>query len=262
MKTIPCEDCGQVCEQTGPSQKYCKPCSHKRSLKRKQKWSNSHRPTSSEKKRWSQRSKPPNELSREAGLEENRKHKRSIFWYEESTPGLRWMLRVMVPFSYATSKNHIYALRDQGHLFLRKESKAKRQEITLAIRQGLTDRKVAHNKIWIDMLVQKPNHRGDAINVVDLVCDAVKDAVPVDDRWFCIRRLDWEIVKEDPQLIIGIGQETCEDAQVCSYCGQIKPLSAFTKSKHNPLGVGRECCECRRVGRLLKKQSAETALAS
>lgn len=168
------------------------------------------------------------------------------------------MLRVMVPFSYATSKNHIYALRNQGHLFLRKESRAKRQEITLTICDGLSDRKVAHNKLWIDILVQKPNHRGDAINVVDLVCDAVKDAVPVDDRWFCIRRLDWEIVKEEPQLIIGIGQETNDDAQVCSYCGQIKLLSEFNKDKGNPLGVGRECRECRRVGRLLKKQAKGT----
>lgn len=164
----------------------------------------------------------------------------------------------MVPFSYATSKNHIYALRNQGHVFLRKESRAKRQEITLTICDGLNNRKVAHNKLWIDILVQKPNHRGDAINVVDLVCDAIKDAVPVDDRWFCIRRLDWEIVKEDPQLIIGIGQETDDDAQVCSYCGQIKLLTEFNKDKCNPLGVGRECRECRRVGRLLKKRAIGT----
>lgn len=168
------------------------------------------------------------------------------------------MLRLMVPFSYATSKNHIYAKRATGHVYLRRESRSKRSEITAAIREGLGDRKVAHNKVWIEILVQKPNHYGDAINVVDLVCDAVKDAVPVDDRWFCIRRLDWQIVKEDPQLVIGIGQETTDDAQVCSYCGQIKPLDAFNKSKHHPLGVGRECRECRRAGRLLKKQNASS----
>ena len=166
-----------------------------------------------------------------------------------------WIMRVAVPFTYAASKNHIYARRRSGHVFLRRESKAKRAEITAAIRAGLVDRRVAHNKVWLDVLVQKPDHYGDAINVIDLVCDAVKDAVPVDDRWFCIRRLDWEIVKEDPQLIIGIGQDSLEDAQVCSYCGQIKPLTAFNKAKNRPLGVGRECRECRRVGRLLIKQT-------
>lgn len=143
-----------------------------------------------------------------------------------------------------------------------RESKRKRDEIATSIRIGLKDRHVAHNKVWIDILVQKPNHRGDAINVVDLVCDAVKDAVPVDDRWFCIRRLDWEIVKDDPQLIIGIGQETTEDAQVCSFCGQIKPLDAFNKDKRQSLGVGHECRECRSAGRLLRRQSAEAVLAN
>lgn len=179
--------------------------------------------------------------------------KRAPFWYDNSVPDLIWMLRVTVPFTYAASKNHIYARRRSGHLFLRAESKAKRAEISATIRAGLGDRKVAHNKIWIDILVQKPNHSGDAINVVDLVCDAVKDAVAVDDRWFCIRRLDWQIVKDDPQLIIGLGQETTEDAQVCSCCGQIKPLAAFHRAKDRPLGVGRECRACRRIGRLLKK---------
>lgn len=143
-----------------------------------------------------------------------------------------------------------------------RESKRKREEIATSIRIGLKDRKVAHNKVWIDILVQKPNHRGDAINVIDLVCDAVKNAVPVDDRWFCIRRLDWEIVKDDPQLIIGIGQETTEDAQVCSFCGQIKPLDAFNKDKRQSLGVGHECRECRRAGRLLRKQASALLLAT
>jgi hypothetical protein len=167
----------------------------------------------------------------------------------------------MVPFSYSASKNYIHALARSGHVFLRRKSKSKRVEITTAIRDSLGDRRVAHNKIWIDILVQKPNHRGDAINVVDLVCDAVKDAIPVDDRWFCIRRLDWQIVKYDPQLIIGIGQESAEDAQVCSYCGQIKPLERFNKDKRRRLGVEHVCRDCRRRGRVLMNQRLAPQLA-
>lgn len=200
-------------------------------------------------------------MAREAGLLENAMHRSSIFWYDDSVAELIWMLRVMVPFTYAASKNHIYASRKTGHVFLRSESRAKRTEISLAIREGLGDRKVAHNKVWIDILVQKPNHSGDAINVIDLVCDAIKDVIPVDDRWFCIRRVDWEIIKDDPQLIVGIGQATTEDAQVCSYCGQIKPLNAFTRDKGRPLGVGSECRECRRNGRQMQKTIAKPALA-
>jgi hypothetical protein len=187
-------------------------------------------------------------LSRAAGLATNQRSRRDTTTAFINVPGMVWMLRVAVPFDYAASKNHIYALTGAGHVALRRESKAKRSEIALALRQGLGNRNVAHNKVWIDILVQKPNHRGDAVNVVDLVCDAVKDALPVDDRWFCLRRVDWEIVKEHPQLIIGVGQETDVDAQVCSDCGQIKPLSDFHKNRDSRLGIGRQCRDCRRIG--------------
>lgn len=166
---------------------------------------------------------------------------------------LIWLVRIAVPFSYAASKNHIYAMRSRGHVALRKESRHIKESIAEAICAAV-DGRVVHNKVWIDILVQKPDHRGDAVNVVDLVCDGIKEGIGVDDRWFSIRRLDWEVVKEQGQLIIGVGQTSSEHCQVCSYCGQIKPLDQFNKNKHSPLGVGRECRECRRQGRLLAKQ--------
>ena len=129
-----------------------------------------------------------------------------------------------------------------------------REQITTELKVALAGRRIAHNKVWIDILVQKPNHKGDAVNVIDLVCDAVKDALPVDDRWFCIRRLDWEICKGDGQLILGVGQDSDTDCQVCSYCGRIKPFTEFNAARHQPLGIGRECKECRRAGRRLAKQ--------
>jgi hypothetical protein len=190
-------------------------------------------------------------------MDTNRAIKRSIVWIEPDSPDLIWLVRIAIPFTYATSKNHIYTLRRAGHVALRREARAKRAEITAKIRRALEGKRIAHNKLWIDILVQKPDHRGDAVNVVDLVCDAIKDAVPVDDRWFCIRRLDWEIAKEEPRLYVGLGQDSDVDSQVCSYCGQIKALTEFNKHKHNPLGAGRECKECRRLGRLLKKQRSQ-----
>ncbi|MGC9455249.1 MAG: hypothetical protein ACP5HU_10350 [Phycisphaerae bacterium] len=193
------------------------------------------------------------ELARDAGAATNREAARSIAWMGDG-PRLLWFARVAVPFSYAASKNHIYARTRRGHVAMRRESAAKRREITLLIRSAVRDVRVAHNKVWIDILVQKPDHRGDAMNVVDLVSDAVKDALGVDDRWFCIRRLDWEIVKADPQLFIGIGQNSDRDCKVCSYCGQIKELSEFNANRTLPLGVGRECKDCRRRGRVLAKR--------
>jgi len=169
-------------------------------------------------------------------------------------PNLEWAIRVGVPFTYAGSKNHLYARRRSGHVALRKESVAIREEITLRLMSALRGQKVAHNKVWLDILVQKPNHKGDAVNFVDLVCDAVKRAIPVDDRWYCIRRVDWQIVKENPMIYIGIGQESVEDCQICSSCGFIRPLGAFNRNRHGILGVGRECKPCRVASRIKGKE--------
>ncbi|MFQ5732750.1 MAG: hypothetical protein ACE5KM_12455 [Planctomycetaceae bacterium] len=251
-RTIRCTVCGVETPKRAASQKYCPPCSTQRDLERKRLWAREHPPAPEQAARNTKHGHNRTELSREAGLVVNRKSARSIVWCHEP-PDLLWIVRIAVPFSYATSKNHLYTTRRTGHVALRREARAKRTEITVALRQALARRRVAHNKLWIDLLVQKPSHKGDAINVVDLVCDAVKDAVPVDDNWFSIRRLDWEIVKEQPRLYIGVGQDADWDGQVCSYCGQIRELACFNKHKGNHLGVGRECKDCRRKGRLLKK---------
>jgi hypothetical protein len=195
------------------------------------------------------------ERAREAGIDASRAAANGIAWSDPEGPELLWHVRVAVPFSYAASKNHIYTLRRSGHIALRRESRQIRQAITAALRAGLHCMPIVHNKVWIDILVQKPNHKGDAVNVVDLVCDAVKDAMDrVDDRWFCIRRLDWEVVKKNPKLFVGVGQDRGEDCQVCSYCGQIKALPEFNVARNQPLGVGRECKACRRAGRVLANQ--------
>lgn len=251
-KTIRCTDCGVEAPMRAASQKYCPPCSTQRDLERKRLWFREHPPSPEQAARNTRHGRERKEWSKEAGREVNRTTARSIAWCHKP-PDLQWLVRIAVPFSFAVSKNHLYTKRRTGHVALRREAKAKRTEITFALRRALSRRRVVHNKLWIDLLVQKPGHKGDAVNVIDLVCDAVKDAVPMDDNWFSIRRLDWEIVKEQPQLYIGVGQDADWDGQVCSYCGQIKELHEFNKAKHNHLGVGRECKDCRRRGRLLKK---------
>lgn len=255
LGTIACQDCGIEAPKRGATQKYCPPCSERHDLKRKRRWFRENPPSPQQAQRIRQGAKRRKELSKEAGALANRSDKRSITWYEPEGPNLLWLLRIAVPFSYAASKNHIYALRKNGHVALRREARQMRQAISSALRRGLHCVPVKHNKVWIDILVQKPNHKGDAVNVVDLVCDAVEDAVGVDDRWFSIRRLDWEIVKENPKLFVGVGQDSDKDCQICSYCGQIKPLGEFNRNKRNRLGVGRECRECRRQGRILKKRN-------
>ena len=249
--------CGKRVPRRSPTQRYCESCSEKRDRERKRLWNRNNPATAAQAAQRVRQQRRRSERSKEVGAKASKAAARNIGWYDTDGPELLWLVRVAVPFTYAMSKNHIYTMRRDGHVALRRESKQIRRAITLSLRQALHCMPIVHNKVWIDILVQKPNHKGDAVNVIDLVCDAVKDAIDrVDDRWFCLRRLDWEIVKDNPKLFIGIGQESNEDCQVCSYCGQIKPLSAFNRSKHFHLGVGRECRECRREGRLLCKRQA------
>jgi len=168
-------------------------------------------------------------------------------------PDLVWCVGIKYPFSYSLSKNAVWRTNGKGHVFLRKESNAARAEIALMLSVAIRKSgiRVARNKLWVELLVEKPSARGDAINVVDLVCDAIKDVVfdTIDDNWFSIKKLDWAIVKHDPYIHIKIGQESNEDASICSYCGRILSVDMFgtnTVNKANN-GLRRECFECRNV---------------
>lgn len=227
---IICTDCGGGAPRTGPNQRYCAPCSVKRSAARAQVAEESH-------VRRDIFTKPiSEEMSTQAA---------SSITETMQAIQLEWLIKISVPFDWAASKNHIHALDKRGHLFLRKESQTYRDIIGYRVKQALGTRKLAHNKVWLDFFVQKPNNRGDAINVIDSLCDAIKGVIGVDDRWFAIRRLDWEIVKKDPQIFIGIGQTSLEDVQACSYCGRILSLDNFRKRKDKPMGVDRVCKICK-----------------
>jgi DNA-directed RNA polymerase subunit RPC12/RpoP len=56
--------------------------------------------------------------------------------------------------------------------------------------------------------------------------------------------LDWSINKNDPQLIVAVGQEEIPDSQVCSYCGRILELSFFPNNRSIKTGKSRVCREC------------------
>lgn len=121
---------------------------------------------------------------------------------------------------------------------MRSEARAAREALTQSLLNK--DHGFVQGKIWIDICVQKPEHRGDAVNFVDAICDAVKKGIGIDDRWFSLGLVDWQIVKKDPFIIISIGQEYREPRQVCCYCGSIKTYDQFMGKKK----VGRECRDC------------------
>lgn len=243
-KKIICQDCGEETpKRTNGPQKYCVSCSEKADKRRKQKWLNKtgYKQTPEQ---VAERRKKEKSAAILKGEEINEKQKVSIAWPAEIDDSITTSVRTSVPFQYGISKNAAWKMSKSGHVFLRKNHSAIRNALVMRIKTAAKHVKFYEDKIWIDIFVQKPNHKGDAINVVDAVCDAVKVAIDVDDRWFSIRKLDWQIAKKDPMLFVGIGQNSTGDKRICSYCGQILSLDHFWKDKNDRLGVGRECKSC------------------
>jgi Holliday junction resolvase RusA-like endonuclease len=232
--TIVCQRCGKETGKNGAMQKYCPECSEIIDTERKAKWAKenplSRTPEQDKANREKTRSK-----NIERGIKNNKPTVENIAHFPEVD--LQWLVKIAVPFSYSASKNHLWATTRKGHVYRRAESNELQQLILLQIKSAMAGKKIYRNKVWLDIFVQKPDHRGDAINVLDLVADAAKEAIGLDDRWFSIRRIDWQIVKENPRMFIGIGQQDLWDAKICSYCGRILPEEKFGKSK-------RECKEC------------------
>lgn len=244
---IICIMCGKETPLRAPSkkqQKYCPKCSAKADSIRKEKW----RQKKGYKKSYDiEERKSKRRRCREFGLRINRSIRRDKDWIND-VYNFRKEIRVTMPFTFILSKNAIYRPRAGGHVYLREQVKQARNQLALLIRAASSRCGIEwyEGKVWIDILVQKPGHQGDAVNVIDTVMDAITDAIGIDDRWFCIRRLDWDIVKEEPEIIVGIAQEVTEHHRPCSYCGRILPLNKFTKNRNDRLGVGRECKDCRK----------------
>lgn len=249
---ITCAACGQEADRTGPVQKYCAPCSEVANRNRRAKWAREHAVNAEDRGVWAAGRR---EQIQAAGVELSAKSRSSICWMGEDPPDMSWMVRATVPFDYALSKNHIWRVGRKGHVYLRQESNAARQALAFRLKSALGSQVVARNKLWVDIFVQKSNHKGDAANFVDSIFDAVKVAVGLDDRWFSLRRLDWEIIKKDPKIYVGIGQETAENVQVCSSCGRLLPYSWFSKNKNDKMtGHARTCRECLSSSREARKR--------
>lgn len=243
MKTLVCSVCGNEVVRTAPTQMYCRPCSEIKDLERKRKWAKYHYPENREilLARTQKNNVSRNGRMRRQGAEINAMEAAIT---EEKNIEIKyfWSVGVSVPFTWALSKNHLWTLARRGHVYLREDSRAARDGLILSLSQSLKGITPINGKLWVDLIVQKPNHRGDAINLLSAVCDAIKVATGIDDRWYSVRRLDWQIVKDNPQLILRIGQEVIEPERVCSYCGRSLPIDRFALH-------GRICQECRSAAR-------------
>lgn len=248
-----CEACGSDTPRRSAVQRYCSPCSEMKDLERKSKWH-----LNNGKRRYDEtRTK-----YRDKGVLLTGDVKLDINTSMPPMPVMAWYARVQIPFSWAGSKNRIFANTSRGHVFMRDESRYMRTLLTETVANAVDISKLVQNKLWIDIFVQKPRQNGDAVNFVDMVCDAVKDAIPLDDRWYSLRSVDWQIAKHEPMLFVGLGQESDVNVQACSSCGRLLTFDLFQRNRSLPNGIGRNCRDCMAVkSKSKKRDNARAAMA-
>lgn len=250
-----CELCREPCPRRGASQRYCEACSNRIDRERKLAWARTHPAKPENTRRSAARTQARKQIVAQVAANAPRP------MWEPSKVGssLAWRVEIALPFTYSFSKNALWSSAGGGgHVFLRRRASDARDNIVSLLHTELRRREIApvEGRVFIDLFVQKPDHKGDAINVLDSVCDGVKVALGVDDRWFSVRGIDWEVVKHGtPMLTIGVGQEATDPQRVCSICGAAKTIDHFSKRAGMPLGVGRECRECLAAVRELTKAS-------
>jgi hypothetical protein len=119
-------------------------------------------------------------------------------------------ITVEIDRELVTSKNRGFLIARAGHIYntgAKKTSLKAIEQISrdACIKAGVTFEKA---KIWLDIMVEKANHRSDAINTIDILCDGLKKGIGIDDRWFSIARLDWCLVKDRrPVVRVRVFQE-------------------------------------------------------
>ncbi len=106
------------------------------------------------------------------------------------------------------SKNRIWRRRGGGKgMYLTAEAERHRSGIELALRASMSQRKIhripGETKIWVKVIVMRPDMRGDPLNCLDLIADAVQRAIGVDDRWYSAS-VDWELNKQRPGVQVTV----------------------------------------------------------
>lgn len=161
-----------------------------------------------------------------------------------------WRVAVEVPFDGGYSKNRIAVIRRKkrtGKRFVGKSDGSRARQTSLATlvraainREGIV---VAKDRLALTIEVRKTDHRADAVNVLDIVCDAVRDATGLDDRWFEVASLRWTIATDRPTLRVVIEQDANPPLRPCVQCLRYSLPADFANGS-GPRGRAWQCIAC------------------
>lgn len=98
------------------------------------------------------------------------------------------------PLDWNLSKNKKFIGRTKK--VLSKDYREIRDSLEWFVRFKTKDLKFDKKKIWVIIKVTKKNNVGDCVNLIEGVCDAIKKAINIDDRYFSVI-CDWLIGEKD-----------------------------------------------------------------
>lgn len=155
-----------------------------------------------------------------------------------------WRITAAMPYDSAMSKNALYGRGRSGQVFIRTKSARRSSELEFILRLEMRrlDIKPANDLVHLLIDVDKDEMRSDAINVLDVVADAVKKAIGIDDRWFSAE-VRWRIVRSKPMLRVTVSQ-TRYDLRHCSACMKTLSVENFPKDDRGPRGRAWFCATC------------------
>lgn len=245
-QTIACAKCGTVVPRMSGVHKFCSSCSIVLGKRRKIEWQNAN-PREPRDIRHARVIKRASEC-KEYGRELSQRHAKGQALLPVP-PENGASFRFDISFSGSLSKNaipNLVILRGKPSMFVKKEVQQLRASIAWLVKAALNGSQWPQGKTWLDIVVQKPNHKSDAVNVLDTISDGIKEGLGLDDRWFAVGMLDWEVVKDGGRVFVQVRSEHKEHRELCSNCGQIRPLEAFSKSADATHGVHQVCKVCTR----------------
>lgn len=185
--TLICEGCLQEILRTSHNQRFCPSCATKRKKEKRSK------------------SIPDTVIPRGDV---------SMWYLYVDTNTRSWKVSVCMGYTPALfSKNRAFGLASSGQRFFKSHSrKAGHKKILGAIGPAINKLRgmgglLSPRKTWVVITVLRPNDGRDCdpINFVDSVCDAIKEVLGVDDRWFAVV-VDWKDSSSYPDVQLEIYQ--------------------------------------------------------
>jgi hypothetical protein len=186
-----------------------------------------------------------------AGEIRNRQTRRGDTWIPPMFLHPVWQIRISLPFDPSKhSKNQGFRIGRKGQggkaFIIRTDgTHGGKNELAELIAQSIVDIDAmpVQAPLWIGIFLQKRNWQADAVNILDIASDAMQLATGVNDRWYCVSNIDWEMTVDRPMLHLHACQFKNEDHDTCSYCSSIVPtrLLRVTSKRRICRGCDERC---------------------